>query len=291
MRKGNLTTQTKAFETYKQNGSLADLHVSTLESILYSVWKAKVEYDHLQTLLVENHDLYSEELEIEVNQAASNLNLKTSIETLKDSIVLCRELQTFNQDCTKAKTRPISLPSGLDIRKQLCTTFKELKAKYRDLPCHDDIDVEMIQAQVAIDKMDAEVQEQEDTLVASSPPPISTSTSAISGTTFTTASIKHSNLKLNLPKFSGQLTEWKTFWSLFSSRMERETHLSESERITCLLEAMTTAEGKDVVQQAMGGSYDEVVTLLLERFDQPKIVYRHHLQSLLDLQTIEDDYN
>ena len=62
-----------------------------------------------------------------------------------------------------------------------------------------------------------------------------------------------------------------------SFSQERETHLSESERITCLLEAMTTAEGKDVVQQAMGGSYDEVVTLLLERFDQPKIVYRHHL--------------
>ena len=71
----------------------------------------------------------------------------------------------------------------------------------------------------------------------------------IPGTTFTTVLIKHSNLKLNLPKFSGQLTEWKTLWSLFSSRMEREIHLSESERITCLLEAMTTAEGKDVVQQ------------------------------------------
>ena len=63
------------------------------------------------TLLVENHDLSSEELEIDVNQAASNLNLETSIETtLKNSIVLCRELQTFNQDCTKAKARPISLP-------------------------------------------------------------------------------------------------------------------------------------------------------------------------------------
>ena len=97
------------------------------------------------TLLVENHDVSSEELEIDVNQAASNLNLETSIETtLKNSIVLCRELQTFNQDCTKAKARPISLPSGLDIRKQLCTKFKELKVKYRDLTYHDDIDVEMI---------------------------------------------------------------------------------------------------------------------------------------------------
>ena len=73
--------------------------------------------------------------------------------------------------------------------------------------------------------------------------------------------------------------------------MERDTHLSESKRITRLLEVMTTAKGKDVVQQAMGGSYDEVVTLLLECFDQPNIVYRYHLQSLLDLQTIEDDYN
>ena len=54
------------------------------------------------TLLVENHDLSY--------QAASNLNLETSIETLKDSIVLCRELQTFNQDCTKAKTHPSPCP-------------------------------------------------------------------------------------------------------------------------------------------------------------------------------------
>ena len=52
-----------------------------------------------------------------------------------------------------------------------------------------------------------------------------------------------SRLKLGLPKFSGELLDWREFWSIFSARIEREAGLTDVEKITCLEEAMTNSQG------------------------------------------------
>ena len=41
------------------------------------------------------------------------------------------------------------------------------------------------------------------------------------------------HLKLALPKFSGQIVDWHKFWSVYEGRMERETALSDLEKIGC----------------------------------------------------------
>ncbi len=57
-----------------------------------------------------------------------------------------------------------------------------------------------------------------------------------------------SRLKLDLPKFSGDMLDWRQFWSLFSVRIEREIGLTDPEKVSCLEEAMQDAAAKNIVR-------------------------------------------
>ncbi len=100
-----------------------------------------------------------------------------------------------------------------------------------------------------------------------------------------------SRLKLDLPTFSGDLLDWREFWSIFSARLSRETGLTEHERISCLETAMADKSAKAIVRvHGSGGSFSECVKALQERYDRNKIVYRHHVQKLSQLKPIQDNY-
>ena len=74
--------------------------------------------------------------------------------------------------------------------------------------------------------------------------------------------------KLGLPKFSGELLDWREFWSIFSARIEREAGLTDIEKITCLEDAINDQTAKDLVHlNGYGGSYDNVVQALQARYD------------------------
>ena len=69
--------------------------------------------------------------------------------------------------------------------------------------------------------------------------------------TAVTPVIIRSNLKLSLPKFSGKVEDWPRFWSVFDSRMNRETSFTDLEKIGLLEEAMEATEAKQIVRQAI----------------------------------------
>ena len=101
-----------------------------------------------------------------------------------------------------------------------------------------------------------------------------------------------SRLKLDLPTFSGDLLDWRKFWSIFSARLSRETSLTEYEKISCLETAMVDKGAKALVRvHGAGGSFSECIKALQESYDQNKIVYRHHVQKLSQLKPIQDNYD
>ena len=65
------------------------------------------------------------------------------------------------------------------------------------------------------------------------------------------AVISHSrsitHLKLALTMFSGHIIDWEKFWNAYEGRIERETALSDLEKIGCLEDAMQSDEAKDIV--------------------------------------------
>ena len=93
-----------------------------------------------------------------------------------------------------------------------------------------------------------------------------------------------SRLKLDLPKFSGELLDWREFWSIFFACLEREVGLTDVQKFTCLEDAMTDQTAKDLVcLNGYGGSYENVVQALQDRYNRHKLVYKHHVKQVLSL--------
>ena len=99
-----------------------------------------------------------------------------------------------------------------------------------------------------------------------------------------------SNLKLSLPKFSGKVEDWPRFWGVFESRMKRETSFTDLEKIGLLEEAMEMTEAKEIVRQASQSQcYSKTVEALKREYDQPRLLFAHHINRLLHLRAVKDD--
>ncbi len=72
------------------------------------------------------------------------------------------------------------------------------------------------------------------------------------------APVKTHGIKLKAPTFSGKPTDWITLNSLFTSMIEIQSHLSDTEHCCLLLDSMTTDAAKDIVTHHYegDGSYD-----------------------------------
>ena len=103
--------------------------------------------------------------------------------------------------------------------------------------------------------------------------------------------IIRSNLKLSLPKFSGKVEDWPRFWGVFDSRMNRETSFTDLEKIGLLEEAMEATEAKQIVRQAsQTHCYGRTVEALKREYDQPRLLFAHHINRLLHLGAVKDDH-
>ena len=69
----------------------------------------------------------------------------------------------------------------------------------------------------------------------------------------TTPTVVHttsSRLKPKLPTFTGEMLAWKDFWSLFSSVIDAEKSLTNSEKVCLLVEAMGDRESRRLAHEA-----------------------------------------
>ena len=99
----------------------------------------------------------------------------------------------------------------------------------------------------------------------------------------------HARMHLETTKFSGNILEWKDFWKLFSSVIEKDHTLTDVDKICYLSRAMEDEEAKAIVTHTAGttDSYDEVVEALKERYDRCKVVYAHHMDSFHHLELMD----
>ena len=104
-----------------------------------------------------------------------------------------------------------------------------------------------------------------------------------------TSIVSHSELKIDLPPFSGKPTDWHDFMDLFAATMKkRGSHLSNPEKCCLLLKAMSTEEAKSVVNKYKTGDegYEAAVKALEEAYGHPKYIYPIHVKTLMK----EDHY-
>ena len=84
----------------------------------------------------------------------------------------------------------------------------------------------------------------------------------------------HSNLRLSLPPSSGDLLDWKDFWNVFSSIIDKETSLSNAEKIGHLTATIQSKESEELMQRTAGSTdvYTKVVEdEMKKRYDKCKV--------------------
>ena len=94
-----------------------------------------------------------------------------------------------------------------------------------------------------------------------------------SGTTKATTSIKLP--KLSIPKFDGDVFNWRTCWEQFGVSIHSRPQLSDAEKLAYLKDALKDAPAERVIQglAQMAGTYNEVIECLLNRYDRLRLIH------------------
>ena len=80
---------------------------------------------------------------------------------------------------------------------------------------------------------------------------------------------------LPLPTYSGDLSDWRSFWRRFKDYLARLPDLSADEQLTFLLECVKDTTAISIIRDALrnGDSFESVERRLNIHFDQPRRVY------------------
>ena len=149
------------------------------------------------------------------------------------------------------------LLSTASLNSEACRdSYEKVKVKYNDfaISAHSYLICSDIKA--LVDTVDELMKNLIDKASSDLKPQSVSSVGGTSSTSTTTPAIPphHSILKLDLPKFSGDVLDWREFWSIFSAHLSRETCMS----ILAVLRMLWLKEAKSIIRlHCASGSYTE----------------------------------
>ena len=88
--------------------------------------------------------------------------------------------------------------------------------------------------------------------------------------------------RIEVPTFDGNILSWRIFWEQFDSTIHSKTHLTDSDKLTYLRDALKDGPARHVVSGLMqtSESYIEAVRCLQERYDRPRILHQAHVRKI-----------
>lgn len=96
--------------------------------------------------------------------------------------------------------------------------------------------------------------------------------------------------KLDVPKFDGNIVNWRTFWEQFSVSIDSRPHLSDSEKLVYLRHSLKDGSAKGVIEglSCSGKYYAEAIESLKKRYDRPRLVHQTHVQMILEAAPLKE---
>ena len=98
---------------------------------------------------------------------------------------------------------------------------------------------------------------------------------------------------LAIPKFSGKIQQWVTFWQEFNHAVHVRTDMDDAVKMVYLKQAITDP-GLNTSISDLGieaGSYTKAVKLLHDRYDKPRVMHRLICESLRDIKPTTSSKN
>lgn len=120
--------------------------------------------------------------------------------------------------------------------------------------------------------------------LSSSALPSPNQTSQQSGTPPTTNTSTSKLPKLTLPKFRGEVTQFKPFWDTFESAVHSNPNLSKIATFNYLVAQLKGAASHAIAELPItGDSYQAAVDILIKRFGRPQQIIASHMDELLKI--------
>ena len=96
--------------------------------------------------------------------------------------------------------------------------------------------------------------------------------------------------KLDVPTFDGDILSWRQFWEQFVVSVHDRNKLSDAEKLVYLQHAIKKGSAKGVIEglSQSGDNYAEAVDCLKSRYNRPHLIYRTHMQMIIDAPSLKE---
>ena len=88
--------------------------------------------------------------------------------------------------------------------------------------------------------------------------------------------------RIEVPTFDGNILNWRVFWEQFESSIHNKPHLTDSDKLTYLRDALKDSPAKNTIigLTQTAESYSEAIRCLQERYDRPRVVHQAHVRKI-----------
>ena len=91
--------------------------------------------------------------------------------------------------------------------------------------------------------------------------------------------------KLQLPKFSGRVTEWNYFWDSFDSAIHSNPNISNVSKFNYLQSLLEGSASRAIKGLTLtSANYDNAISILRERFGKTQQTIAAHMDEILKIQ-------
>ena len=96
--------------------------------------------------------------------------------------------------------------------------------------------------------------------------------------------------KLAVPKFDGDIVNWRTFWEQFCISIHDRSNLSDSEKLAYLRHSVKDGSAKNVIEglSRSGECYKEAIDSLKARYDRPRLIHQTHVKKIMEATLLKD---
>ena len=95
--------------------------------------------------------------------------------------------------------------------------------------------------------------------------------------------------KLELPKFTGKVTEWSAFWDLYNNAIHSNANMSKVKKFNYLFSLLEGNAARSVKGLTLTSvNYDAAIEILQERFGKPQQIIAAHMDQILQIPACTD---
>ena len=215
---------------------------------------------------VESQRASMEAVKFSVGLRVKMVNLAVDIECLKDEINETINSASLSSVTAQSRVRDInSAYSELNRRARSRINDPEIKSLWTEMSA-----------------LRSTLNNRIDTATTAPPAaPAATSSSSTSMVDVKSPAFNPAHMKVKPPSFKGNPLDWPQFYDLFTSAINDASYLSDRQKASLLIEAMSDPVAKTKAEDAAANSsYEEALAALVEVYGRPRVQFPLYMDSI-----------